>query len=216
VVIVVIGVLAAVTFVTFSGVSRKATAASLQSDLSNAANQLKMFYVEKGTYPATISTDCVANPDTATNKCLKASPGNSFTTCPYSSTESTFDLIEVHDSLMYGVTEIEGPGVGVAMPAPPAPTSLSATTSGIYGRINLTWVAPGSVCGSIVTNYKVFRGLNSGSEALVATIGNVLTYTDTGLADGTTYYYKVKAVNDSGESVYSNESSATTRTTPSP
>jgi prepilin-type N-terminal cleavage/methylation domain-containing protein len=111
VVIVVIGVLAAVTFVTFSGVSRKAVAASLQSDLANAAKQLKLFNVENGYFPATISTDCSTQPDTATNKCLKISPGNSYTTYPYSRpTLQSFILTATNGSLVYRITENSAPG----------------------------------------------------------------------------------------------------------
>jgi len=73
VVISVIGILAAITLVSYSGVSSRANVASLVSDLNGASTQLKMFSVENSNYPSTISTDCVAQPDTITNKCLKAS-----------------------------------------------------------------------------------------------------------------------------------------------
>lgn len=75
VVIVVIGLLAAITIVSYTGVSQRARVASLQSDLINAASQLKLFQVDNGNFPAT--TDC-GQDDSATNKCLKNSPDNSF------------------------------------------------------------------------------------------------------------------------------------------
>lgn len=76
VVIVVIGILAAITIVSYSGIAQKATVASLTSDLSKASTQLKIFQTVNGNYPETVSIDCVANPDTVTNKCLKLSAGN--------------------------------------------------------------------------------------------------------------------------------------------
>jgi len=76
VVIVVIGVLAAITIVSYSGVSNQAIIASVKSDLSNSTRTLKLFHVEQGSYPTTVSTNCAANPDTTTNKCLKLSNGN--------------------------------------------------------------------------------------------------------------------------------------------
>lgn len=55
VVIVVIGVLATITIVSFMGVQERATKASLISDLGNASKQLSMELVETGAYPATLS-----------------------------------------------------------------------------------------------------------------------------------------------------------------
>ncbi|WP_025700050.1 S-layer homology domain-containing protein, partial [Paenibacillus forsythiae] len=52
-------------------------------------------------------------------------------------------------------------------------------------------------------------------ESAVATVsGSTYSYTATGLANGTTYYFKVKAGNDGGSSEYSNEVSATPKTVP--
>ncbi|HZJ34650.1 MAG TPA: prepilin-type N-terminal cleavage/methylation domain-containing protein, partial [Candidatus Angelobacter sp.] len=65
VVIVVIGILAAITIVSYTGISQRAIAVSLQSDLTNASKQLKLFQVENSAYPTTISC---AIPDSSTNK----------------------------------------------------------------------------------------------------------------------------------------------------
>jgi fibronectin type 3 domain-containing protein len=65
-------------------------------------------------------------------------------------------------------------------------------------------------------NYKVLRGLTSGAETALATVSSA-SYTDTAVANGTTYYYEVTAVNPSGTSAPSNEVSATPATgTPLP
>ncbi|MGB4420566.1 MAG: LamG domain-containing protein [Candidatus Saccharimonadales bacterium] len=55
VVIVVIGVLATITVISFSGIQERAIVASLQSDLNNAAKKLKIDYVLNGAYPATLA-----------------------------------------------------------------------------------------------------------------------------------------------------------------
>ena len=75
VVIVVIGILATITIVSYTGISQRATTASLQSDLDNASKQLKLFQVDNGNYPATI--DCTI-PDSSTNKCIKVSNGATY------------------------------------------------------------------------------------------------------------------------------------------
>src|SRR5205807_1012092 len=90
---------------------------------------------------------------------------------------------------------------------PSAPQNLAAT--GGNAQVTLTWQAPASDGGSPIANYKIYRGTTSGSETLVATIGNQLSYSDGGLTNGVTYYYQVSAVNNVGEGPRSNEASAT-------
>lgn len=56
IVIVVIGILAAITIVAYSGIQQRATVASLSSDLANASKRLKLDQVDLGAYPATTAT----------------------------------------------------------------------------------------------------------------------------------------------------------------
>lgn len=88
--------------------------------------------------------------------------------------------------------------------APPAPTGLTATAGN--NQVTLSWTAS-----SGATSYNVYRGTSAGGESTTAIATGIATtsYTNTGLANGTTYYYKVTAVNASGTSGYSNEASAT-------
>ena len=89
---------------------------------------------------------------------------------------------------------------------PSAPLNLQATAG--YGQIILDWSLPSSDGGSNITNYKIYRGTTSNGETLLITLGNVLTYIDTSVTNGQTYYYKVGAVNSKGEGAKSNEASA--------
>ena len=104
---------------------------------------------------------------------------------------------------------------GSAPTVPGAPT-LSASAGNAI--VHLTWTAP-SNGGSSITNYKIYRATLSGAETLLTTLGNVTTYDDAAVTNGTTYYYKVSAVNGVGEGAQSNEASATPQaggaTTPS-
>src|SRR5207253_11085997 len=88
---------------------------------------------------------------------------------------------------------------------PGAPQGLVATT--VDATVTLTWSAPSSNGGSPITNCRIYRGTASGGETLKATIGNVLTYSDTSVTNGVTYYYQVSAVNNAGEGPRSNEAS---------
>src|SRR5436309_7605814 len=96
---------------------------------------------------------------------------------------------------------------------PRAPTGLTATAS-LSSQINLSWTAPKNG-GSPITNYKIYRYTSYGSETGYVTLGNVTSYTNAGLTAGTTYFYKVLAVNSAGLSPLSNEASATPPTVPS-
>jgi len=87
--------------------------------------------------------------------------------------------------------------------APAAPTVLSATAGN--AQVSLSWVAS-----SGATSYNVKRSTVSGGPyTTIATGITTTSYTDTGVTNGTTYYYVVSAVNSCGESVNSNEASAT-------
>src|SRR2546427_7099308 len=102
-----------------------------------------------------------------------------------------------------------------APPTPPsAPQNLAATTGN--AQVTLTWKAPASDGGSPVTNYKIYSGVAPGSETLLTTVGNVLTYTDSAATNGVTYYYQVSAVNSPGEGAKSNEASAAPSAPPPP
>jgi len=89
----------------------------------------------------------------------------------------------------------------------PGPPTLNTATPG-NGEVTLSWAPPASDGGSAITGYKVFRGTSSGGETLLTDVNVVSSYTDTTAANGTTYFYKVSAVNSFGESLRSNELSA--------
>src|SRR5438552_56762 len=128
----------------------------------------------------------------------------------------------------YQVSAVNSPGEGAKSneasatpnqtPPPPSPPSApqNLVATGGNAQVTLTWQAPGSNGGSPITNYRIYRGTSSNGETLKATIGNVLTYTDTAVTNGVAYYYQVSAVNAAGEGPRSNEASATPSPPPPP
>jgi len=87
---------------------------------------------------------------------------------------------------------------------PPVPTGLAATAGD--AKVTLSWTAS-----SGATSYNVYRGTTAGGEAATPIATGLATpsYANTGLTNGTTYYYKVAAVNTAGTSALSAEVSAT-------
>ena len=79
VVIVVIGILAAITIVSYTGISQRAVVTSLQSDLTNASQQLKLYQTLYGSFPTAMVGNCPTAPTVDNAYCIKASAGNSFT-----------------------------------------------------------------------------------------------------------------------------------------
>jgi len=95
--------------------------------------------------------------------------------------------------------------------SPMAPAALMATAVS-SSQINLSWNASASAAG-----YNVKRATQSGGAyTTIAQNLSGLTYADSGLASGTTYYYVVTATNSFGESGNSNQASAQTVSTAPP
>jgi Malectin domain/Fibronectin type III domain len=97
--------------------------------------------------------------------------------------------------------------------APSAPSGLTATATST-SNINLTWSAStvGSGCG---LTYSVFQsttpGFTPSSSNQIASGLTTLSFSATGLAASTTYYFLVEGVDSIGASTPSNQASATTQ-----
>jgi fibronectin type 3 domain-containing protein len=114
----------------------------------------------------------------------------------------------------YDVSAVNAVGEGprsnarsaTAWTVPGAPTLTTAQI--VKSGVALAWDPPASNGGTPVTGYRIYRGTASGGETLLASVGNVTTYTDTTAPNGKTSYYQVGAVNVVGEGGRSNELSA--------
>lgn len=103
VVIVIIGILAAITIVSYSGVSYQARLVSVKSDLSNSLIKLESYRVEYGSYPTALDSNyCPTNPTVDSNYCIKPSAGNSFT-YNYNSEKGTFGLTSYNNDIYYRI-----------------------------------------------------------------------------------------------------------------
>ncbi|MEI6850884.1 MAG: prepilin-type N-terminal cleavage/methylation domain-containing protein [Candidatus Saccharibacteria bacterium] len=108
VVIVVIGILAAITIISYTGISKKATEVSLQSDLSGASTKLKLYQAENGSFPT--ENNCSVIPAVPPKICLQSSPGNTFDYIPESSgNPQSFTLNSINDTIRYQITDATSP-----------------------------------------------------------------------------------------------------------
>ncbi|MFZ3201776.1 MAG: malectin domain-containing carbohydrate-binding protein [Candidatus Acidiferrales bacterium] len=114
----------------------------------------------------------------------------------------------VNNSIVSGI-EIDS-STSMSCTLPTAPSALGATAIS-SSQINLSWTASSSSCS---VTYNVYRSTTSGftpsSANEIASSVSTTSYSDTGLAASTTYYYLVEGTNSGGTSGPSNQASATT------
>lgn len=133
VVIVVIGILAAISLVSYTGITKKATNASFFSDLNNAKKQLSMYYTEYGSFPTTLSNGCPTAPSNDVKYCIKTSSGNSISR--YNGSNNTFNLSITNGNSQFGVSN-NSPIIDTTQPSScptgfiPVPGSATYNTNG--------------------------------------------------------------------------------------
>ena len=143
---------------------------------------------------------------------LSPGPGlsTSYTDTTAANGTTYYYLVKASNAVGESLSSNEAPATPSApATAPSAPQSLGASAGN--NQVSLSWSAPSSNGGSALTTYTVYRSTTSGvlGSALSPGPGLSTSYTDTTAANGTTYYYLVKASNAVGESLSSNEAPAT-------
>ncbi len=106
-------------------------------------------------------------------------------------------------SLLSGLLACGSGGNGGGSVTPPAAPAGLTITAGDQ-RVTLAWNASARA-----TAYHVKRAAASGGPYTTIASANTTTYSDTGLTNGTRYFYVVSASNSAGESPHSAEVSAT-------
>jgi fibronectin type 3 domain-containing protein len=189
--------------------------------IDSGFQQLKEQYVDKG-IPVLIGEFGVAGKPTTGEAALYSSASSLYwlkyvVDSAHAHGLSPFNWSTPSSLFEYSTGAITNPDAvsvltgGIAPPppngAPYAASGLTATTVG-NGQINLSWMAA-----SGATSYNLYRAAESGYGSALGPFVTGITgtsYSDTGLNDGTTYYYQVVAVNSSGPSGFTPEAHATT------
>ena len=103
-------------------------------------------------------------------------------------------------------------GVALTITVPGTPTRLIASANG-QTIINLYWTTPVSNGGSPITGYRIEispNGVFNWTTLVADTTSTSTTYSHTGLAAGTSRYYRVSAINANGTGEPSNTAKVTT------
>ena len=105
--------------------------------------------------------------------------------------------ITAYDNLANSIDDqVEGneSWYSIANPLPELPTNIVVDVA--PRKSKLSWTLSSS---NNVTGYKIFKGTSPNPTTLLTTVSNsTVSYTDTGLTNGTTYFYSIKSV-DSNE-----------------
>lgn len=137
-------------------------------------------------------------------------------------TEYTHGSLTPDTTLQYQVFAINGQGTGPASntatgktkregDVPDPPTNLRTTAQGATA-LRLDWDAPANTGTSTISSYKIEFSTQSGTnfDDLATVGGSTTTFLHSGLTPNTTFYYRVRAVNATGDSDPSNEATGRT------
>ncbi|MGN6696131.1 MAG: fibronectin type III domain-containing protein [Aquihabitans sp.] len=91
---------------------------------------------------------------------------------------------------------------------PGAPTAVAGTPGD--GKVDLSWTAPASNGGSVITGYTITPYIGATAQSPVFVTTPATTRSITGLANGTAYTFKVKATNAAGSGADSSASAPIT------
>ena len=153
IVIVVIGILAAISIVAYNGIQNRAVVASLSSDLDNANKLLRLDQVSGSAFPSTLA---LANSG-------RGIPASSGTTYSYSvsntTSPQTFCLTATNGTQIYNITQEGGLSSGIC-----PILNLDAGINSSYSGIGTTWTdLSGSGNNGTLLNGVTFVNSNSGS-----------------------------------------------------
>ena len=168
----------------------------------NASNELG-FKLERslnGTSSFFQLASMAANQVLYSDSGLTAATTYYYRVCAYNS-----DGVSAYSNTVTVITSSTGP--------PAAPSNLTASA------LSASAIALASMRNSTnETGFKIERGTAPAGPFTQVSLGaaGVTSFTDNGLATGTTYYYRVRATNSLGDSSYSNTASATTQSLGAP
>ncbi len=169
---------------------------------STGGGAITVYNVYAGTTPGGESA-------TAVNPKPLGAAARSYTATGLINGTKYYFTVRAANAVAPGAVSKEASATPASVPYPPG--SVAAYPAN--GSAALTWAAPQQDSGSPVTGYNVYKGTVPGGESGTPVNATPLartatSYTVTGLANGTKYYFTVKAINVLGLSAASHQASA--------
>jgi hypothetical protein len=121
----------------------------------------------------------------------------------------TIDEAAIYDKALSAAQAQKHHDVGDPGATVPAPSNLTATAAS-SSRINVSWTDNSSNGNGFILERSTSPAFSATTSITIPQPG-ATSYADTGLAAGTTYYYRIKATNPTNSSGYSATASATTQ-----
>jgi fibronectin type 3 domain-containing protein len=168
-----------------------ASAANAQVNLTwNASSGATAYYVKRSTTTGGPYTQ-IATPASTSYADNSVTNGTKY-----------YYVVSAYNSYGQSANSAEVSATPTAPPPPGAPAGLQATAGNM--QVSLTWTASTGA-----TSYHVKRSTTNGGPYTQVSAPAAANFADTGLTNGTTYYYVVSALNAAGESANSAQASAT-------
>jgi prepilin-type N-terminal cleavage/methylation domain-containing protein len=234
IVVVIIGIITTITIISYSTVQANSRDAQRSSKITSIAEALEKYYSKNGEYPSCadmtksaavvasstldgLSPSTLATPSASQNAnsviCNAIANGSSIDAFAYVG-DSSASCTSGHDCLQYTLQyrkESNGSIVSIVsrhqvnVATSGTITNLTATVTS-SSQINLSWTAINDA-----VNYTVQQSTNSSFTSNLVTTPTASSFLSvTGLANGTTYYFRVAANFSVGSSAWSNTANATT------
>lgn len=183
IVIVVIGILAAITIVSYNGIQDRARTTVLISDLTNSSQQLSIDQIKTGVYPATVAA-------ADNNSGLKASAGTTYSyTVNNAAAPPTYCLSATNGKQTYSIS------------------AGDSTRGGGCTNFALNAVSPSAVLTDGVTTSTPYYDLSSGLKSVTVDLGSVKTVSAVKVWH---YYNDSRSYNDTKTEVSTDNSNWTT------
>jgi fibronectin type 3 domain-containing protein len=168
-----------------------ASAANAQVNLTwNASSGATAYYVKRSTTSSGPYTQ-IATPTATSYADNSVTNGTKY-----------YYVVSAYNSYGQSANSAEVEATPMAPPPPAAPAGLAAIAGNT--QVSLTWTASTGA-----TSYHVKRSTTNGGPYTQVSAPTAANFTDTGLTNGTIWYYVVSALNSAGESANSSQASAT-------